>query len=323
MGLRVALLLVLANMTQSLHAQSGTEPAPTEAPFPPIRDLMLAVESNQRRFEAARRDYIYHVHTVEEDYDSHEHVKKTTVTDAESLSINGVRVDKVVAKNGHPLTPDEQKKEDERVDKEVSKGQARRTKNEDKGRETDQRGNEITPVSRILELGSFTNPRRVQLDGRTAILLDFAGDPQAKTHNSFEGIVKDLVGQIWIDEKDRVLVRGEGHFLHDFKLGGGLVADIHQGLHFNFRSTKVNDEVWLPAHIEGEGSARVLLFVQIRGHVTVTTSDYRKFRTSSTIIPSNRVIGADGEPLPKQPEPDQPGQEKPASSPPPTTPPPL
>jgi len=324
MGLRVALLVsVLVNFAQPLHAQSATGEVQQQAPIPDVRALMLEVEQNQRRFEAARRDYIYHVHVVEDDFDSHERVKKTTITDSESLSIDGVRVDKVIAKNGHPLTPDEQKKEDERVDKQVARAKERRAKNDGKGRETDPQGNEITPVSRILELGSFSNPRHVMVDGRSAILLDYAGDPHAKTRNSFEGIIRDLVGQVWIDEKDHVLVRGEGRFLNDFKLGGGLLADIHAGFHFEFRTTKVNDEAWLPQKIEGEGSARILIFAHVRGHVTVTMSDYRKFRTSTIIIPSNRLIGPDGEPLPDQPAGEQPASQQPGSSSPPTIPPPA
>lgn len=313
MKLHVALALVfLWNTAPGSRAQSSTAsstdniPAATstaaDAPLPPIRELMLDVERNQKRAEAERRDYTYHVHTVEDDFDSHENVKKTTVTDAESLEIQGVRVDKVVAKNGRPLTPDEAKKEDERIDKAVAKAKENRARNENKGRDTDAEGHDEISASRILELGSFSNPRRVQLNGRPTIVLDYAGDPRARTKNSFEGIFKDLAGQVWIDEQERMLVRGEGHFASDFKLGGGLLVDVHSGFRFDFQSTHINDEVWLPQRIEAEGSARMLLFMHVRGHVTITMSDFRKFRASSTILPGSNVLGPDGQPLPVQPE---------------------
>jgi hypothetical protein len=281
---------------------ASSTPAPDTAPLPDIRQLMLDVERNQRRFEAAQQDYTYHVHTVEDELTSHGQLKKSTITDAESLSIDGVRVDKIVAKNGHPLTPDETKKESDRIDKEVAKAKEKRAKQEDKGRDTDSRGNEITSVSRMLELGAFTNPRRVTIAGRPAILLDYTGDPHAKTHNTLESIFRDLAGQVLIDEHDRVLIRGQGHFAADFKVGGGLVVDVHKGFSFDFSSTKINGEVWLPAQIDAQGSARFLLLVHVNGRLAVTTSDYRKYRTSTTIIPSNRLIGADGLPLPDQPD---------------------
>ena len=62
--------------------------------------------------------------------------------------------------------------------------------------------------------------------------------------------------------------------------------DIKKGTGFTFEQTKVNDEVWLPARIDAQGSLRALLFVSFSGKVHVTESGYRKFRTTSTILPA-------------------------------------
>jgi len=264
-----------------------------------MRDLLLDVERNERASEAMRKNYTYHVHLEEQDLDGKGNPKKTTVTDSESVTIEGVRIDRVVAKDGKPLTPDEAKKESERIDKEIAK--ERKQKNEDKGEETTSRGDAVITVSRILELGSFTNPRRADYNGRPTILADYAGDPNAKTRNSFEGVIRDLVGEVWIDEQDHVLVRGEGHFLNDFKIGGGLVLNIHKGFSFTFSTTKVNDEVWLPGTVDAQGSARILLFDGVHGRVHLLASDYRKFRTSSTIFSTDATIGPDGQTIPNPP----------------------
>jgi len=286
--------------TLSIAQQAPPSCAPAAKPLPPIRELLLDVERNEKTSEAARKDYTYHVHSEQQDLDSKGGVKKTTSLDAESVTVEGVRVDRTVARDGKSLSADEAKKESERIDKEVQKAKERRAKREAKGEDTDMRGDVILPASRILELGNFTNPRRVDLDGRATIVFDFAGDPNAKTRNEFEGIVRDIVGTVWIDEQDRVLVRGEGHFLNDFKIGAGLVLNVHKGLSFDFRTTKINGEVWLPASIDGQGSARILLLDKFNGRVHYVTSDYRKFHTTSTIIESNRLIGPDGQPIPDQ-----------------------
>jgi hypothetical protein len=287
-------------------AQQPSDPAPpptapTAKPLPAIRELLLDVDRNEKAAEAARKDYTYHVHSEQQELDGKGAVKKTTVIDSESMTVDGVRIDRTVARDGKPLTPEEAKKESDRIDKEVAKAKERRVKNQGKGEDTDTRGDVILPASRILELGNFTNPRRVDLDGRATVAFDFAGDPNAKTRNEFEGIVRDIVGTVWIDEQDRVLVRGEGHFLNDFKIGGGLVLNVHKGLSFDFRTTKINGEVWLPASVNGQGSARILLVDKIDGRFRFVTSDYRKFRASSTIIESNRLIGPDGQPIPDPP----------------------
>jgi hypothetical protein len=264
-----------------------------------MRDLLLDVERNQRTAENLRKEYTYHVHLEQQELDSNGNPKKTTITDSESVTVEGVRIDRVVAKDGKPLTPDEVRKESERVDKEVAKAKERKQKAEDKGNETTSRGDPIITVSRLLELGSFTNPRRVDLNGRPTIVADYAGDPNAKTHGPAEGIIRDLVGQVWIDEQEHVLVRGEGHFLNDFKIGGGLVLNIHKGFNFTFSATRINDEVWLPATVDAQGSARILLVDGVHGRVHLVASDYRKFHTSSTIVSTNGVIGPDGQPVPE------------------------
>jgi hypothetical protein len=281
-------------------------PAPATQPLPLIPQLLLDAERNQKASEAANKDYTYHVHLEQQEVDHNGAIKKTIITDSESLTIDDVRVDRTVARDGKPLTPDEAQKESDHIDKEVAKAKARREKLEDKGHDTDSRGDEILTVSRILELGAFSNPRRIDLNGRPTIVLDYAGDPNAKTHNESEKVFRDLVGTVWIDEQDHILVRGQGHFLHDFKIGGGLVLNIHQGFSFDFSATHITGNIWLPAAINAQGSARILLVDSIDGHFHLATSDYRKFHTNSTIIDSNRPIGPDGQPIPNPPTPKPP-----------------
>lgn len=312
------LALILFLSSAAAPAQQPATPA-TDKPSPSAQDpsaqnasaqnipqLLHDVEQHEKDAEAARRNYTYHVHLELQQLNRNGSLKKDTTTDSESITIDGIRIDRIVARNSKPLTADEAQKESDRIDKEVAKAKARRAHLEDKGQPSDSRGDPIIPVSRILELGAFTNPHRVLLDNRPTIVLDYAGDPNAKTRNESEGIIRDLVGTVWIDEQDRVLVRGQGHFVHDFKIGGGLILNIHQGLTFDFRTTHITGDVWLPSTIEGQGSARILLFDSVNGHFHLATSDYRKFHTNSTIIESGSLIGPDGQPIPATPPQKQP-----------------
>jgi hypothetical protein len=294
----IATLALLLLLRQPSPAQSA--PEPNVVPLPDPKSLLSEVERNEKRMEALQRDYTYHVHTEQQDLTKEGAVKKTETTDAESLTLDGVRVNRIVARNGQPLTPEEQQKESARLDKDVAKAKERRARLEAKGAETDERGEEVMPLSRILELGTFSNPRRVDVNGRPAIVLDYAGNPQAKTHSPFETIMRDVEGTVWVDEADRILVRAEGHFRDDFKLGGGLMADVHKGSHFAFQATRVGEGVWLPGTIDGEGSVRMLLFAHFNGRMHLTASDYRRFRASATIVGSHGVIGEDGVPVPGQ-----------------------
>jgi len=294
-ALALCLLLALPSRAQQPSPQTP-QPAVSDAPLPAARELILDVERNETLADAARAEYTYHVHVEQQELDSGGRPRKTTTLDSDSLTIDGVRVDRVTARNGKPLTPDEAAKEDARIDKEVAKAREKRAQLAAKGQPTDPSGHPILTAARILQLGNFTHPRRVLLDGRPTIVFDYAGDPNAHTTDRFEAIVRDLVGTVWIDERDRVLARSEGHFLNDFKIGGGLLADIKKGSSFSARFAKVNGEVWLPAEIEGQGRVRILLLAGFNGRLHLVASDYRKFRTSSTIVATHGVIGPDGTP---------------------------
>jgi hypothetical protein len=266
-------------------------------PLPDIPALMHSVEVNQRASEAIEKDYMYRSVQTHEETDGHGGVKKTETREYDVFWVNGVPVHRLTKKNGKDLSAEEQKKESEQIDKEVAKAKERRAKADEKGTETDPGGREVVTVSRLLELGSFTNARRVQLNGRDTIAVDFAGDPKAKTRNRFEDVIRDMAGTAWVDEEDRMLVKAQGHFVNNFKVGGGMVVNIQKGTSFSMEQRKVNNEVWLPAMVEGKGAARALLFFHFNGNLQAVESDYRKFKATSTILPGMSTV--EPEPQPK------------------------
>ena len=302
----LAFVMMVGSVTAQTQDAAPSVAVDADKPLPAIGPLLLEVEKNQDAAEKMQRDYTYHVRVEQQELDGKGGVKKTTVTDSESVTIDGVRVDRVVARDGKPLTLEEAKKESDKIDKEVAKDKERRAKAESNGKTTDAQGHDELTVSRILQLGTFSNPRRMILNERPTIVADYAGDPNAKTKNRFETMFRDLVGTVWIDEQDRALVQVQGHFLNDFKIGGGLIADVKKDSSFSAKMTKVNGEAWLPEEFDGQGKIRVLLFAGFSGRVKLVTSDYRKFRASATIVGGGQEVGDDGKPVPEAaPEPDK------------------
>ncbi len=261
---------------------------------------MREVESRQRAAEQAAKDYIYHSVQTAQEVDGHGAVKKTEVNEYDVFWIGGVPVRKLVKKDGKELTADETKKESDRIDKEAAKAKEKREKEEAKGKETDPRGNDEVTVSRLLELGSFTNPRRVQMNGRDTIAVDYTGDPKAKTNNRAESVIRDMAGTVWVDEQDKSIARIEGRFVRSFKIGGGLVANIREGTSFMLQLSKVNGEVWLPARVEAHGEGRFLLLYKFDGSLTEVDSDYRKFKTTATIVSVGTPVAEPPPDAPKQ-----------------------
>ncbi len=278
-----------AHAQQEETSQSSPSPASapesTPRPLPDVASLLHQVEQNQRAAEAIEKQYICHSVEVQEHTDSSGRVKKTTTIEFDHYWSEGVPVNRMVRKDGKDLSAAELAKEDDRIRKEVEQARERRAKAEAVGKPTNARGDEVIPVSRLLELGRFSNPRRVELDGRATIAVDYEGDPAARTRNRAEAVIRDLRGTVWVDENDRAMVQAEGYFVNGFKIGAGLLFNIQKGTRFAFRQAKVNNEVWSPAHIEAHGSARALLFFNFSGNIRVDYSNYRKLRTSSVVLP--------------------------------------
>jgi hypothetical protein len=150
-------------VSQEGQETAGTKPDEGERPLPDIPALMHSVEVNQRASEAIEKDYMYRSVQTHDETDGHGGVKKSETMEYDVFWVNGVPVHRLTKKNGKELSADEQKKESDKIDKEVAKAKERRAKADEKGSETDPRGHEVVTVSRLLELGSFTNARRVQL----------------------------------------------------------------------------------------------------------------------------------------------------------------
>jgi hypothetical protein len=280
-----------AGLAQDSTSQSDPrQPQETDRPLPDVATLMREVEMHQKAAEAIQKDYLYHAVETQQETDGNGAVKKTATREYDVFWVSGVPVRKLTKKDGRELTPEEQKKESERIDKDVAKAREKKDKADAKGKETSARGNETITASRILELGSFSNPRRVELDGRDTIVVDYSGNPKAKTQNRAEEVFRDLVGTVWVDEQDRVLRKTEGHFLNAFKVGGGLLVNIRKDTSFGMDQKKVNGEVWLPARFDGKGAARFLLLVNLKGSLSLQMSDYRKFKATSTILPGVSTV---------------------------------
>jgi hypothetical protein len=150
-------------------------------------------------------------------------------------------------------------------------------------------------VSRVLEIMDVRNERRVNFRGRPAIVFDFVGRKDAKTHGLAEDASKKLQGTIWIDEADRQVAHLEVSFIDNFHVVGGLLANIQKGSNFHFDQELVNHpsnedlapgargngELWLPTGGEGTMQARVLLVKNLRQHFIERDYDYKRFRVET------------------------------------------
>lgn len=291
-----------------------------QKPLPDVATLIHQVQKQQNTSWKTFRQYTYRMSSSVQELDSHGAAKKTTVKELETICVDVGCFQKLMTIDGKPLSDNAMKRQNDYIDSVVAwrrdwkektaAGQPAPPPLKIKVPEDMEDENSIsTFVGNFLQwgqqLGTFSNLRRVEFHGRRTIAMDYVGNPHAKSPNLIFGVFRNLAGTVWVDEQDRALVRIEGKVFDDYKVGGGLLADVHKGATLQMEWTRINNEVWLPAIFNGRGSARIMVFVSHSEQIDQRWSDYRKFRASSTILPGvAEVPGATTGPSQPHPSPE-------------------
>jgi hypothetical protein len=296
---KISLILPLFLLALPAPSQAQAAPRPQEhvaapetpAPLPDILTLLRKVEIARQQNAVLMENYFFDATTT-----THDASGKTDVKVAEISYIHGVRLERLIAHNGKDLPPGDEAKEKERSDKAVAKAKERVAKAESKGEVTDSNGDTLITLDRLLELFTISNPRREMLRGRSAIAFDFTGNRSVKTKSVPEAILRSFSGTVWIDEKDSEIAKLSGTIADGYKLGFGMIINISKGTGGTVEFAPVNGEVWLPARLDGQGHARLLLVDDaLDGTESTVFSNFHKFQTGVKLLPDNEPEGTGGE----------------------------
>jgi SepF-like predicted cell division protein (DUF552 family) len=274
-----------AGLAAILAALCSSAQPPANAPLPDIRQLMQEVMQHQKQLEKVRESYTYSSTQTLQEVDGNGRVTKTETTENEDFFVNGHAIERTVKKNGQPLNDHEQQKETERVTKLVEKAEKTPSDQPLEG--------PSIRISRILEIMDITNARREIYRGRPAIVFDFVGRKDAKTHGLAEDASKKLKGTMWVDEADREVAHADVSFVDNFHVAGGLLANVQKGSNFHFDQAPVEGQFWLPTGGEGMLQARVLLLKNMREHFTERDYDYKRFKVETQETRDPKVVSAE------------------------------
>jgi len=259
------------------------KPAPAaNAPLPDVPTLMAQVRAHQQAMDAIQENYTFHETDVTQMLNKNGTVKSTDSEMYEVFFVNTHQIRQLIAKNGKTLDPGQQKKEQDRVMKDVHWAQQAAPGQAPKG-------TVVISVSGILSVVQVSAPRRVLLDGRPTIAFDFTGNPHAKAHGLAEEAARKMSGTVWIDEKDREVRRMTARLDENFHVGFGLVS-LSKGSNLVFDQKLVNNELWLPTSADVNMDAHAFGFIGERAQVHVTDDDYKKFHAEAVQQPGAAVV---------------------------------
>jgi hypothetical protein len=282
-------------------------PKKSQAQLPDLKTLFKEIDDNQKAIDKIKENYAGSRAEEETEYEGNGKVKKIEKREYTFFYLNGDEVSTLVKKDDKPLSEDEQKKENERVQKEIRDIQKREAKKEAKKEKDKEQGKEEKDgdepgIEVFLRACQFVNPRQERFRGQDVLVFDFEPNPEFKAHKLEEKVVQKLAGVVWIDEKVHDVARLEAYFVGDMKFAGGLLANLQKGTSFVFEQAFINNEVWLPTYEEAHVGVRVLLVKGIKVNEVTRYSDYKKFNVE-TLATIGKPKGAAETPADDPPKP--------------------
>jgi hypothetical protein len=199
----------------------------------------------------------------------------------EFMVLAGRPYGKLVERDDKSLPEKETRKEQENLDKESAKRQ--RESASDKAKQDQDRIEQRRYLREVPEAFDLTLAGTDQIGGRPVWIIAAQPKPGYKPKLKRADILTKLRGKIWVDQADYQWVKAEVEVINPISFGFGLVR-LAPGSVLNFDQVRVNEEVWLPAHISVRADARVAYLRKLREELDITYRDYKKFQADSRIV---------------------------------------
>ena len=246
--------------------------------------VQRSVELDHKNLEAAR-NYTYLERQLEKQFDGSGKVKQQNLRTFDVTLADGSPYRRLVARNDQPLSADEQKHEQEKLEQNIEV-RRKETKEQRERRIVEwerRRNRQREPLKEVVDAFDFRISGTEALNGGEAWVIDATPHPGYKPKSSAGAMLPKIKARFWIDQRDYQWIRMEAETLDTVTFGGVLIR-IAKGAHIVMEQTRVNNEVWLPKRIALEGSARLFLVKGLHTQLDFTYSQYRKFQTDSRVV---------------------------------------
>jgi hypothetical protein len=192
-------------------------------------------------------------------------------------------VDRLVAINGQPLSAEQQKREDARLQELLANPSEIR-------RERQKQREDSAKQDRMF--ATFPDAFRYEYAGNDGglVKLTFQPNPQFVPSSRQEEVFHHLEGTMWIDPDQKQLARIDGRLTSEVKFAGGLLGHLDKGGVFSVRFKQVDSSNWTIAALDVEMNGRALLFKTIAVQEEREFDDYRRVPDGLTLEQAAQLI---------------------------------
>jgi hypothetical protein len=196
---------------------------------------------------------------------------KKEVDIASIMPLEGTPYERLISKNGHALSADEQRKEDEKYDREL-----RRRQNEsaaERQARIKKYEKERSFLTDVPKAYNFKLAGEDLVDGRSTWVVELSPRAGFVPTTPHAGLLKHIAGKLWIDKKELQWAKAEADVIDSVSIGL-ILARIGPGAHIVLDFARVSDSLWVPKQIVIKGEARILLVHNKNLDERLTFSNY-------------------------------------------------
>ena len=246
--------------------------------------IRKSVELDQANWQRMK-DYTWIARQTDRSLDSSGEVKAEKSETWETVVVYGEPHRRMLERNGKPLSAEDQRKEQEKLDKAVAKRERespeqrqRREAEYEKGREKDREF-----LRHVPDLFDFQMLGDQKIDGHNVWVISATPRPDARPKGRDAKALLKIRAKVWVDKREYQWVRLEAETTATISFGL-FIARLSPGAKLEFEQTRVNDEVWLPKRELVRGAARLGLVKKLSVEQELTWNNYRKFQVDSKVV---------------------------------------
>jgi len=195
-------------------------------------------------------------------------------------------LDRLRFMNGQPITPEQEKQEDQRIARLLKKPdeQKKQRRAQEQDAQKTERLFKMLPDAVTASYGK-----------RQGELVEILFEPNRNFHPpSHEAAVfHAMTGRIWLNIKENRLVEIEGHLTRGEKFGGGLLGHLDKGGEFHVKQSEVAPGLWeiTLLHVNMHGKALFFKTIAVQEN---------EIRTNFQRVPDNLTLSEAAQQLQKQ-----------------------
>lgn len=308
----VLLFAAMTLMVRQAAPQEQQPPSPTGPPgaaqpgasvfeiklpaLPPTNDpkeiVRRSVEADHHNWEVAR-SYTCRQHEIEKRLGKNSEVKSTAIKTYDVTFYYGREYSRLIEKSDQPLSEAEQKKEDEKLEKFLAKlrNQSEEERAKHEAKEKKEREEQRAFLRDMVNAYDFTLLGDEIVNGADTWVIEATPRKDFHPTQPHADVLAKIKGKIWIEKQEYNWVKAEAESIDTITWGLFLVR-VHKGSRFSFQQIHLNDEVWLLERLYINGGARLGLVKNEAIEQEDTFSNYKKFATSSRMLPGVKEVPA-------------------------------